>query len=726
MSAHEAKVQGGTAKIPGDNAGKVSQGQAKVNAAAKEEPKKPGGLWGKIVSAAKWVAEKLKAAFEFVTKLLTDPGFWVSLIVAVALTAFVIATFGSGLAVLVVAGAIIGAISSGAGQIVTNLASGKKWNEGLGTAMLIGGVTGLIPGLGKGLGTIGSKVAGKFGTSVANSTIGKMGSKIASSALGKGAQALGRGIKNVGGKLASLGSKGLSTKAGRIISAPFRGAANLGTRLGNATREGLERRFPNVVKPNAAGAKPTSPTRAAREEPSTTGRKPEVTDDADAVARDAAEQSAKVENPPPLQERIDRVTGVSKGPEYDRAQAQLKEFYKEQQEQALASGRNVHNTRVDQMVDRHGRPMTNPDGSPYGYTGEGNYDAYRFTNYDDGPLTQINMKVKLDGQAGVGADDLARVQDDALKGVDEYYNGGKVLPNGDRVHVNVEFVDDAAQAHTRVAVHPGSGGANQVNWYTQSHPTTHAHELGHGMGLMDEYVDPRAFTRGGGNTSNVHTDDSLMGDYWQRGPGGNAIPDHAGNPTVRPGTEVKPRHWQQIQDDLDAAAAGGRPPAHGAAPPPVRGPTRRRRSPTSRPRTSRSSKETGADPRSSTACSPRAWIPDKIALRAIESPQAVEVLEGLTKRGVQDRCANKVASNAAQARRAVPRACCATSTTSRRARSCRTRRRSTACSTTSPRARRARRPSSIAPPSACAKATTCSSARRTAWAATSSTTPTKK
>ena len=85
------------------------------------------------------MAEKLKAAFQFVAKLLTDPGFWVSLIVAVALTAFVIATFGSGLAVLVVAGAIIGAISAGAGQVVTNLAEGKKWNEGLGTAMLVGG-----------------------------------------------------------------------------------------------------------------------------------------------------------------------------------------------------------------------------------------------------------------------------------------------------------------------------------------------------------------------------------------------------------------------------------------------------------------------------------------------------------------------------------------------------------------------------------------------------------
>ena len=204
-----------------------------------------------------------------------------------------------------------------------------------------------------------------------------------------------------------------------------------------------------------------------------------MTDDADAVARDAAEQSAKVENPPPLQERIDRVTGVSKGPEYDRAQAQLKEFYKEQQEQALASGRNVHNTRVDQMVDRHGRPMTNPDGSPYGYTGEGNYDAYRFTNYDDGPLTQINMKVKLDGQAGVGPDDLARVKDDALRGVDEILQR-RQGPAQRRPRARERRVRRRrrAGAHARGRPPGGPGGADQVNWYTQSHPTTHAHDSG--------------------------------------------------------------------------------------------------------------------------------------------------------------------------------------------------------------------------------------------------------
>lgn len=571
MSAHEAKVQGGTGKIPGDNAGKVSEGQAKVNAAATKEPKKPSGLWGKVVSAAKWVAEKLKAAFEFVAKMLTDPGFWVSLIVAIALTAFVIATFGSGLAVLVVAGAVIGAISAGAGQIVTNLASGKKWNEGLGTAMLIGGVTGLIPGLGKGLGTIGSKVAGKFGTSVANSAVGRMGSKIASSALGKGVQALGRGIKNVGGKLATLGSKAGKTLPGKIVAAPFKAAEKLGTKLGNATRGALEKKFPGI-KPKPPTTKPT--TSAAREEPSTTGTKPEVTSDADTVAKSAQKKLDDIENPTAIRDRIDSSTGVKKGPEYEKAQKDLREFYENQQKEAFETAKDVNTYRKDPIVD--------PKGDPKGYYGiDSRFEAREFA-YDGQNLTQVSMKVNLKPQPGVSADDIARVQADALKGVDEFYNGGHTLPNGNRLNVNVEFTDDAAASHLVVDVKPKSGGANQVEWYVDSNPTTHAHELGHQMGLLDEYYDPQAALRGGidkatgkPNTSGIREDDSLMGDYWKRPPGGGAaeVDPVTGLPIHRPETHLKDRHLDQIGGDIDKAVprvnkpgSGGGTSAPGARP----------------------------------------------------------------------------------------------------------------------------------------------------------------
>ena len=127
MDAHATKVQGGTQKIPGDNQGKISEGQAKVNAEATE-----GAGEGRAASGARSRAPRSgsprssRPRSSSSRKLLTDPGFWVSLVVAIALTAFVIATFGSGLAVLVVGGVIIGAISAGAGQITSNLAAGKQ------------------------------------------------------------------------------------------------------------------------------------------------------------------------------------------------------------------------------------------------------------------------------------------------------------------------------------------------------------------------------------------------------------------------------------------------------------------------------------------------------------------------------------------------------------------------------------------------------------------------
>ena len=51
-------------------------------------------------------------------------------------------------------------------------------------------------------------------------------------------------------------------------------------------------------------------------------------------------------------------------------------------------------------------------------------------------------KEHLRAKPGVSADDLAKVQRDAWEGVDRYYNApGHQLPNGNRLHVNVEFTD---------------------------------------------------------------------------------------------------------------------------------------------------------------------------------------------------------------------------------------------------------------------------------------------
>ena len=231
MDAHATKVQGGTQKIPGENQSKVSEGQAKVNAAASKEPEKPKGIWGHIVSAAKWVAQKLKAAFEFVTKLLTDPGFWVSLIVFIALAAFVVATFGTGLAVIVIGGAIVGAIAAGAGTVTSNLVAGRKWNDGLVTSMVIGGILGPLgmPGAGGVLAAAGSS----FMRTAAGRSVASLGTKLANSFAGRAISAVAQRIAKSGA--AQAVSKFFS-RAGSIVSAPFRKLSDLATRAGIAVR----------------------------------------------------------------------------------------------------------------------------------------------------------------------------------------------------------------------------------------------------------------------------------------------------------------------------------------------------------------------------------------------------------------------------------------------------------------------------------------------------------
>ena len=260
LDATAAKVQSGTGKIPGENQGKVSEGQAKVNAeASKEPPKEDGGLWGKIKSAAKAAWNALKAAFEFVTKLLSDPGFWVSLVVAVALTALVIGT--GGLAAGIVAAIVIGAISSGAGQVVSNLAAGKKWNEGLGTAIAFGALGGAVFGPlgGKVAGAIGSKIMSTAGGKAVSAAATRVGSRVASSAAGRAVSAAGRGAATAARRGASAVRSGARATGRAASTAVRRGATavrNGARRVAAGARNGARRVAAGARNAVRRGGKP--------------------------------------------------------------------------------------------------------------------------------------------------------------------------------------------------------------------------------------------------------------------------------------------------------------------------------------------------------------------------------------------------------------------------------------------------------------------------------------
>ncbi len=134
------------------------------------------------------------------------------------------------------------------------------------------------------------------------------------------------------------------------------------------------------------------------------------------------------------------------------------------------------------------------------------------------------------------------------------------------VRVRVEYVD--TDEHVVIALHAGSGHDNRRNWYVASTATDRAHELGHQLGLLDEYIDAAVPNRRDASAPGVHQDHSIMGNYYDEG-------------TAQ--AEAKLRHGQSIAAEVGrvhgktltvrmrrptpspAPAAGAAPPS--AAPP---------------------------------------------------------------------------------------------------------------------------------------------------------------
>ena len=76
--------------------------------------------------------------------------------------------------------------------------------------------------------------------------------------------------------------------------------------------------------------------------------------------------------------------------------------------------------------------------------------------------------------------------------------------SSDELELDVIFVDEASAAHSTVTVKPGEGWTNTSTWFAAESPTAVAHEVGHHLGLFDEYPDPEVPRRF------VGPDDSIM------------------------------------------------------------------------------------------------------------------------------------------------------------------------------------------------------------------------
>ncbi|WP_153278786.1 hypothetical protein [Saccharothrix syringae] len=115
------------------------------------------------------------------------------------------------------------------------------------------------------------------------------------------------------------------------------------------------------------------------------------------------------------------------------------------------------------------------------------YDT-RLLDVDGVPVRDFTVKIHLDAGHASPAE-LLDLKARTHEGVEALFNQGNRLPGGEQFHVTVEFTDDPAEAHATVDVTDPDGRANQLNWPVDADPRRLAHEVGHFLGLQDEYLE---------------------------------------------------------------------------------------------------------------------------------------------------------------------------------------------------------------------------------------------
>ena len=207
---------------------------------------------------------------------------------------------------------------------------------------------------------------------------------------------------------------------------------------------------------------------------------------------------------------------------------------------------DVVEVRYHYAEERYPPIGTAPPANPPSYRGRAGYDAVRIVE-GDVRYQELVIKLHLDPGSGVTQPDLQRIQLDVVQGVQGIYNDPQhQLLNGDTLRVRVEFTSNPLEAHAIVDVGPAGGGrrADQFNWQVGDDPMIHAHEIGHHLGLPDEYVEgafePRPSTsRDRPGAPGVTDDRSIMGGYYER------LRD-----VIDPGARLRERHLAEIGDAI--------------------------------------------------------------------------------------------------------------------------------------------------------------------------------
>ncbi|NUW30231.1 hypothetical protein HTZ77_02130 [Nonomuraea sp. SMC257] len=176
-------------------------------------------------------------------------------------------------------------------------------------------------------------------------------------------------------------------------------------------------------------------------------------------------------------------------------------------------------------------------------------------------VTEVEVKVRWVAGLGVTHAKALYMQASAMDGVDLYFNHQHRLSDGSQLHVRLTFerADGAKPgADDVVTFLGGEGRATQVTWYAGDAPHIQAHELGHHLGLMDEYRDARYAERRTLTSGGRAFGPNLMADAAApRWGDGELMVDHLGH-EVPPLAGLRDHHLQRIEGLLRRAEAEGR------------------------------------------------------------------------------------------------------------------------------------------------------------------------
>jgi len=107
----------------------------------------------------------------------------------------------------------------------------------------------------------------------------------------------------------------------------------------------------------------------------------------------------------------------------------------------------------------------------------------------------VTIKIKLVPDAGVAITNAMKTR--WKNGIENKWSGKFDCCSGRRhistVKVTINFVNNGE--HLRVRIQSGGGRAKRNAWFEDSSGNSAAHEIGHQLGLVDEYADPNVPNR---------------------------------------------------------------------------------------------------------------------------------------------------------------------------------------------------------------------------------------